>query len=125
MEFGSKFDPAAWRSLLKIIRALRPAVVNTHSSEDSWMAGAVARMCRVPLVIRTRHVLSPISSAFSYNVFPHVILACSEAIRDGLVDQGVAPGKIIVQPTGIDEARFRFSLGKTAGNPGAIPGPGQ
>lgn len=112
MEFGSKFDPAAWRSLFKIIRALRPAVVNTHSSEDSWMAGAVARLCRVPLVIRTRHVLSPISSAFSYNVFPHVILACSEAIRNGLIEQRVAPGKIIVQPTGIDEARFRFSSEK-------------
>lgn len=108
-EFSSKFHLPSWRKLVTAMRELQPAVVNTHSSEDSWMAGAVARFCRVPLVVRTRHVHSPISSAFSYNAFPHVILACSEAIRNGLIEQGVTAEKIIVQPTGIDENRFRFS----------------
>lgn len=108
-DFTSKFHLPAWGKLVRAIRELRPAVVNTHSSEDSWMAGAAARLCGVPLIVRTRHVLSPISSAFSYNVFPHVILACSNAIRKGLIEQGVAAEKIIVQPTGIDEQRFRFS----------------
>ena len=51
-------------------------------------------------------------STFSYNLFPHVILACSEAIRDGLVEQGVPESKIVVQSTGIDEERFRFSPDK-------------
>lgn len=109
VEFISKFHLPTWKRLAGVIRELQPAVVNTHSSEDSWMAGAVARICRVPLIIRTRHVLSPVSSAFSYNVFPHVILACSASIRDGLIEQGVSAEKIIVQPTGIDEGRFRFS----------------
>jgi glycosyltransferase involved in cell wall biosynthesis len=109
VEFTSKFHLSSWRALFRILRKINPAVVNTHSSEDSWMAGAAARLHRVPLVVRTRHVLSPISSAVSYNLFPHVILACSEAIRDGLVEQGVQAEKIVVQPTGIDETRFRFS----------------
>ena len=109
VEFSSKFHLPTWSRLVRLIRELRPAVINTHSSEDSWMAGAVARGCGVPLIVRTRHVLAPISSAFSYNAFPRVILACSEAIRAGLIDQGVKAGKIIVQPTGIDENRFRFS----------------
>lgn len=109
VEFTSKFHLPTWGSLVRLIRELRPAVVNTHSSEDSWMAGAVARACGVPLIIRTRHVLAPVSSAFSYNAFPRVILACSEAIRAGLIEQGVKAGKIRVQPTGIDEERFRFS----------------
>ena len=108
VEFRSKFHLPTWSRLIRLIRELRPAVVNTHSSEDSWMAGAVARTCGVRLVVRTRHVLAPISSAFSYR-FPHVVLACSEAIRTGLVDQGVWPEKVVVQPTGIDEERFRFS----------------
>ena len=108
VDFSSKFNPAAWLALTRLIRRLRPAVINTHSSEDSWMAGCVGRLCRVPLVIKTRHVLAPISSSFSYNAFFHVVFACSEAIGRQLSEQGVRR-RIIVQPTGIDENRFRFS----------------
>ncbi len=109
VEFSSKFHLPSWRELFRVIRRIRPDVLNTHSSEDSWMAGCVARLCGVPLVARTRHVLAPISSSLSYNLFPQVIFACSRAIRDQLVEQGVAAEKIVVQPTGIDGERFRFS----------------
>ena len=109
MEFTSKFNVSSWKALFGTLKKIKPSVVNTHSSEDSWMAGAAARLCRIPLVLRTRHVLAPISSAVSYNLFPHVVLACSEAIRDGLIAQGVSGKKITVQPTGIDEKRFCFS----------------
>jgi glycosyltransferase involved in cell wall biosynthesis len=109
IDFSSKFKLSAWRDLFRLIRRLEPAVINTHSSEDSWMAGCVGRMCRVPLMIKTRHVLASISSSFSYNAFFDVIFACSESIGQQLVDQKVSPGKIIVQSTGIDEQRFRFS----------------
>jgi glycosyltransferase involved in cell wall biosynthesis len=109
IDFSSKFNLAAWRDLYKLIRLLKPAVVNTHSSEDSWMAGCVAKICRVPLIIKTRHVLASISSSFSYNAFFDVIFACSESIGRQLVGQRVASGKIVVQSTGIDEERFQFS----------------
>lgn len=111
VEYRSKFHLASWQKIIEGLRQLQPDVVNTHSSEDSWMVGAAARLLRVPLVVRTRHVLAPIASSFSYR-FPHTILACSEAIRDGLVEQGVPGAKIIVQSTGIDEQRFRFSQQK-------------
>jgi glycosyltransferase involved in cell wall biosynthesis len=110
IDFSSKFKLSAWLKLFALIRRLKPAVVNTHSSEDSWVAGCVARLCGVPLVIRTRHVLAPVSSSVSYNLFPHVIWACSESIREKLVAQGVREEKIIVQSTGIDEQRFCFSM---------------
>ena len=109
VDFSSKFNLSAWRDLFKLIRKLRPAVVNTHSSEDSWMAGCVAKLCRVPLIIRTRHILQSISSSLSYNAFPDVIFSCSEAIGRQLAEQGVSEKKVIVQSTGIDENRFRFS----------------
>jgi glycosyltransferase involved in cell wall biosynthesis len=109
IDFTSKFNLSAWRDLYKLIKRLQPAVVNTHSSEDSWMAGCVAGICRVPLIIKTRHVLAPISSAFSYNVFFHVIFACSESIGEQLAEQKVRRKKIIAQSTGIDEQRFQFS----------------
>lgn len=108
VDFSSKFKLSSWLELFRLIKRIQPAVVNTHSSEDSWMAGCVARLCGVPLVVKTRHVLASISSSFSYNVFPDVIFACSEAIRDQLSEQGVAPRKIIVQSTGIDEHRFQY-----------------
>ena len=82
IDFSSKFNLAAWRDLYKLIRRLQPAVINTHSSEDSWMAGCLARICGVPLVIKTRHVLASISSSFSYNAFAHIVFACSESIAD-------------------------------------------
>ena len=108
IDFSSKFNLLSWFRLARLLRRLRPAVVNTHSSEDAWMAGAVARLLRVPLPIRTRHVLAPISSALSYNLFARVIFACSRSIGEQLVGQGVRKDRIIVQPTGIDENRFRF-----------------
>lgn len=110
IDFSSKFNLTAWRELYKLIRRLQPAVLNTHSSEDSWMAGCAARVCRVPLIIKTRHVLAPISSSISYNAFAHIIFACSEAIAKQLAEQKVRKKKIIVQSTGIDEQRFRFSV---------------
>jgi len=104
-----KLNPWSWLKLFRVIKAIKPTVLNTHSSEDSWMAGAVARLCRVPLIIRTRHVLAPISSALSYAFFPHVIFTCSRAIADQLAAQGVSSEKTVVLSTGNDEARFRFS----------------
>ena len=108
IDFSSKFNVKAWLDLFKLFRELRPDVVNTHSSEDSWMAGCVARLCRVPLIIKTRHVLASISSSLSYNAFPHIIFACSESIGKQLVEQGVRSSKIIVQSSGISEDRFVF-----------------
>ncbi|WP_448871044.1 glycosyltransferase [Desulfobulbus propionicus] len=105
----AKLRPSSWLEMIRLIRAIRPTVLNTHSSEDSWLAGAVGRMCRVPLIIRTRHVLSPISSRISYNFFPHLILTCSNAIAEQMANQGVKREKLAVASTGNDEERFRFS----------------
>ncbi len=109
IDFSSKFNLVAWLKLFRLLRQLQPAVLNTHSSEDSWMAGSAARLCGVPLIARTRHVLAPVSSALSYNAFPHVIFACSEAIAEQLAGQGVQRKKIVVQSTGVNEERFQFS----------------
>ncbi len=105
----AKLNPRSWLDLFRIVRSLKPTVLNTHSSEDSWMAGALGRLLRVPLVIRTRHVLASISSALSYNLFYRVVFTCSSAIAEQLVAQGVKPDKTVVLSTGSDENRFRFS----------------
>lgn len=109
VSFQSKLHPSCWRETLRIIRMLQPTVLNSHSSEDSWIAGSLARLLRVPLVIRTRHVSTPVSSTLTYNLFSKAVFACSGQIADQLVAQKVPKEKIVVIPTGNDEERFRFS----------------
>ena len=94
---------------MKLMAGLKPKVVNTHSSDDSWMAGFAARLFRVPLIIRTRHVSTPIGSTFSYRHFPHVVLTTSDSIRTDLMERGIDGGAIMTVPTGIDPKRFAFS----------------
>ncbi len=109
VRFGNKGHLPSWGRLFRLIGQLKPDVVNTHSSDDSWMAGFVARVLGVPLIIRTRHVSTPIGSAFSYKAFPHLILTTSRAIRENLIGCGIDQERIIAVPTGIDSNRFRFS----------------
>ena len=110
VSFSSKVSPGSWNSLFRLIRRLRPVVVNTHSSNDSWMAGVVARLLKIPLIIRTRHVSTPIGSTLSYRYFPHLILTTSSSIRKDLIQHGLDGQKIISLPTGIDLEQFKFSL---------------
>jgi len=109
VRFRNKAHLPSWVRLFQLIVQLKPDVVNTHSSDDSWMGGFVARMLGVPLIIRTRHVSTPIGSAFSYKAFPHLILTTSQAIRESLIARGIAQEKIVAVPTGIDSNRFCFS----------------
>jgi len=109
VRFGNKGHLPSWGRLFRLIARLKPEVVNTHSSDDSWMAGFVARVLGVPLIIRTRHVSTPIGSAFSYKAFPHLILTTSQAIRESLIACGIHEERIVAVPTGIDSNRFRFS----------------
>jgi glycosyltransferase involved in cell wall biosynthesis len=109
VRFGNKGHLPSWLLLMKLMARLKPMVVNTHSSDDSWMAGFAARLSKVPLIIRTRHVSTPIGSTFSYRHFPHLILTTSESIRADLMERGLDGVGIMTVPTGIDPKRFAFS----------------
>jgi glycosyltransferase involved in cell wall biosynthesis len=109
VRFGNKGHLPSWVRLFRLIGRTKPDVVNTHSSDDSWMAGFVARVLGVPLIIRTRHVSTPIGSVFSYKAFPHLILTTSHSIRESLMARGIPQKRIVAVPTGIDSKRFRYS----------------
>ena len=111
VRFGNKGHLPSWVRLFRLIGRLKPDVVNTHSSDDSWMAGCVARVLGVPLIIRTRHVSTPIGSTFSYRHFPDLILTTSDSIRADLMKQGLEENRILSVPTGVDPKRFTFSDG--------------
>jgi len=109
VNLSSKFRPLAWIQSYLILKKLAPAVVNTHSSEDSWIVGAVSRLLGVPLVIRTRHVSTPIGSLFSYRHFPHLIFTTSQSITKSFIAAGLEADNVITMPTGIDTQRYAFS----------------
>jgi glycosyltransferase involved in cell wall biosynthesis len=110
VDFSSKGDLGSFSRLLQLIARLKPTVVNTHSSTDSWMAGLACKLKRVPVVLRTRHISTPIGSAASYRFLADAVLTTSETIRHHIIARGLAPQKVFTLPTGIEPDRFAFSL---------------
>ena len=92
----------------------RVEVVNTHSSNDAWLAGLAARLAVRPILIRSRHIEVDYPNRFfsglAYRVLPEHILTTSQRIADRLVEElRVPPGRITSIPTGVDLRRFRLS----------------
>jgi glycosyltransferase involved in cell wall biosynthesis len=98
--------------LIRIIANYRVDIVNTHSSWDSWIASISARISRrKPLIIRTRHLSTPVSNGFLsrivYQYLPHLIITTGKSIKETLVNTNRFPeNKIISVPTGVDLDAF-------------------
>jgi glycosyltransferase involved in cell wall biosynthesis len=117
---------AAWR----LLRALRPEVVHTHSSADAWSFGIAARLCGLPIV-RGRHIDKPLRPGLGSVVYTRcadAFTVSGETIGRGLVAGGVArPDQIYVTAGGFEPERFdparrereflRRELGLPAGTP--------
>jgi len=88
-------------------------VVNTHSSTDAWLvAMAGATISRMPPVVRTRHVSTPVNNSWTtrwlYQRATRHIVVTGEALKAQLVrNNGFDPSRITSVRTGIDLARFR------------------
>ncbi|WP_018152517.1 glycosyltransferase family 4 protein [Leeia oryzae] len=93
--------------LQRLMREQHVDVLNTHSSRDTIVAGLAARLMRCgPVVIRTRHLIMPITSKSTYSLLPHHVVAVSDAVRDYLVSAGVDTSRVSVIRTGIDPEKF-------------------
>ena len=94
--------------LIKIISRYNVDIVNTHSSWDSWIASIAARISRrKPVIIRTRHLSTPVSkvllSRVVYQYLPHIIITTGDSIRETLININHFPeNKIVSIPTGVD-----------------------
>ncbi|MFO1302421.1 MAG: glycosyltransferase family 4 protein [Burkholderiales bacterium] len=88
-------------------------VINTHSSTDAWLvAMAGATVPRMPPVVRTRHVSTPVNNSWTtrwlYQRATRHIVVTGEALKAQLVrDNGFDPARITSVRTGIDLSRFR------------------
>ena len=89
----------------------RPDIVNTHSGRDTLLAGLAARLLFSrsvprPRVVRTRHLILPITSRISYSGLPDHVVTVSRAVRENLIVAGVPAGMITAITTGVDCTRF-------------------
>jgi glycosyltransferase involved in cell wall biosynthesis len=88
-------------------------VVNTHSSTDAWLVAlARASLSRMPPVVRTRHVSTPVNNSpttrWLYQRATAHLVVTGEVLKTQLVrDNHYDPAHITSVRTGIDLARFR------------------
>ncbi len=88
-------------------------VINTHSSTDAWLVAlACATLRRMPPVVRTRHVSTPVNNSAAtrwlYTRATAHLVVTGEALKAQLVrDNGLDAARITSVRTGIDLERFR------------------
>jgi glycosyltransferase involved in cell wall biosynthesis len=103
----NSFDPISIIGLARLLRRLRVDVVNTHSGRDTLLAGIAARLIpNRPRIVRTRHLILPITSKATYSVLPDHVVCVSHAVEEYLAGAGVPRAMLSTIPTGVDTARF-------------------
>ena len=93
------------------LRANRVDLVNTHSSNDGWLAGLAARLAVRPILIRSRHIEVDYPNRFwsglAFRYLPQHVITTSQRIADRLAAElGISPARVTCIATGVDLARF-------------------
>ncbi len=93
----------------------RVEIVNTHSSNDGWIAGLAARLALRPILIRSRHIEVDYPNRFwsglAFRFLPHHVITTSQRIADRLgAELGIAPARVICIATGVDLLRFNCEV---------------
>ncbi len=103
----------------------RVQIVNTHSSNDGWLAGLAARLTAARL-IRSRHIEVDYPNRFwsglAFRSLPHHVITTSQRIADRLVSElGVPRARAECIATGVDLARFDPAIKGTLREELAVP----
>lgn len=96
------------------LRRNRVEVVNTHSSNDGWLAGLAARLAGC-ILIRSRHIEVDYPNRFwsriAYHSLPHHVITTSQRIANRLVEElGLLPTSVTCIATGVDLAKFNPNI---------------
>jgi glycosyltransferase involved in cell wall biosynthesis len=106
MPFTKRTQARDLVQLARYVRRLRPDVLNTHSSVDTWVGCLAGNLCRVPAIIRTRHFGVPVRphllNRWLYTSLCHQVFTTSDGIARALIaDLGLPARKVAAIPTGI------------------------
>ncbi len=82
----------------RLVRRHTYDVVNTTSRRDALIAAAGARLGGAPLVVRSRHLMSPVNSLLTYTGLPHRVLTVSSFVKQLLVHRGIDDTHIGIVP---------------------------
>jgi len=85
-------------SVSRLVRRERYDVVNTTSRRDALIAAAGARLGGTPLVVRSRHLMSPVNSLLTYTGLPHRVITVSRFVKQLLAERGIASDTIGIVP---------------------------
>lgn len=112
MSFARALLPVNARSLSSVVRGLRPDVVNSHSSADSWTAALARRVGTRPgALIRSRHISARVKPGPLHRFLYHqadFVITTGESVRGELASSGLVPLERSASiPTGVDLDRFR------------------
>ena len=99
-------------ALRKVIKDIKPDVINCHSSTDHWLSAIARLTLKVkPAIIRTRHISTHVHrnkpTKWLYNNGTDAIMTTGQSIRAQLLDDNFVDERTIFSvPTGIDTDRF-------------------
>jgi len=89
-------------------------IVNTHSSNDGWLAGLAARLAG-RILIRSRHIEVDYPNRFwsglAYRRLPHHVLTTSQRIADRLAGElKIPPARVTCISTGVNLTQFNSGM---------------
>lgn len=103
---SGKFNPLVAFGILRIAREVGADVIHTHLSTASQWGSVAGRLGGIPVV---SHVHAMNSRYFF--LLADAMLACSEGVRQHIIAQGVAPGRIQTIYNGIEPKRLLCAEG--------------
>ena len=135
LDRGSKFDLAAWRPLISLLRTERVEVLHAHKFGSNLWGSLIGRLVRVPVVVA--HEQSWASARFELagervratldrtviSRLADVFIAVSNADRERMIEvEGIAPERIRVLPNAVPKpvptgTNVREELEIRAGSP--------
>jgi glycosyltransferase involved in cell wall biosynthesis len=106
VSFSSKVQLFDFMRLVCHVQRIKPDILCTHSSVDSWLGLLAARVCKVPVAIRCRHVSTPVRAncmkRWQYRSLCDHIVTTAHMIRFDLQQKFLLPEhRISSIPTGI------------------------
>lgn len=92
-----------------LMHRIRPEIVHLHSSHAHNVGGLAARLARVPAVVLSRRMDTPITlwhHKLKYQFGYDTIIAISHSVKNVLVNAGISEKKVSVVRSAIDYSRW-------------------
>jgi len=110
LNFGGWRNLKAGLALRRFLAREGVDILNTHSSLDSWVGLLAVTGLKNPVLVRTRHLSTPVKSSWPTRWLyrsPAATITTSEGIKDLLQQRvGAAPERVFAIPTGVSLTDF-------------------